>query len=91
MLRWVQWMSVKHNDGRRSSGVGKNVSRLHLENGNSLLVLCGREIQIRIDGRLPLHRANMSKHPGECSRCLAAAKNRDLIVPPVPGRKEREL
>ena len=51
MVRWVYWHSIKHTDGRRPSGVGRNVSLWHVIGDNwddDSRTLCGREAQIVI-------------------------------------------
>lgn len=50
---YIQWMSVRHTDGRRPSGVGKNVSKWHLPKpGDETRALCGLPIQIPVNGKL---------------------------------------
>lgn len=50
---YIQWMSVRHTDGRRQSGVGRNISLWHIQKpGDDYHALCGKEIQIQMRGKL---------------------------------------
>lgn len=64
---YVMWMSIKHNDGRRNSGVGRNVSKVHIQGPKEHHALCGREIMIPWGKVTP---EDLEKR-GQCSRCKA--------------------
>ena len=50
--KWIQWVSIRHTDCRRPSGVGYNRSKYHFKmNDESLKALCGKEIQIESSER----------------------------------------
>lgn len=63
---YVMWMSIKHNDGRRNSGVGRNVSMVHIQGPKEHHALCGREIMIPWSVRS--EDVEKRKH---CQRCKA--------------------
>lgn len=42
---WIRWYSVRHQDGRRNSGVGYNKSKWHWKTQRHHMA-CGREIGI---------------------------------------------
>jgi hypothetical protein len=58
-------MSVKHTDGRRLSGVGRNLSKLHIANPqDGLHAMCGKEIQLQVTGKFI-----RQEQVGFCSIC----------------------
>jgi hypothetical protein len=43
MTVWIRWSSIRHQDGRRTSGVGYNISKPHIVlPGPFDATLCGR-------------------------------------------------
>ena len=63
---YVTWLSIRHQDGRRESGKGFNLSLRHIRSASLYHTLCGREIGIVAN--------NLSHSRGDCKRCVAIWK-----------------
>ena len=67
---WVQWWSLRHQDGRRRSGIGHTKSKWHrLVDVASFKTDCGREVNLW---------PKESKNPPKRERCRHCAAIREL-------------